>query len=68
MPGPITQTEPFGPAGRVLMSMSKMALADLVVDLIRAQGGEALDGEDLAAAVRQSFFPIALIRGDRVPK
>ena len=51
-----------------LDSLSKFALADLVVDLIRrCEGDETLDGEPLAKAIVEAFEPIASRRGDRVP-
>lgn len=64
----VTQTDPSGPAGLFLDALSKCALADLVVDLLRQSGhGEDCDGLDLAAAAREAFEPIARVRGDRMP-
>jgi hypothetical protein len=63
----ITQTKDY--LARVTLdALSKFALADLVVDLLRASHGEDLDGEALAAAVIEAFGPVAQARGDRVPK
>ena len=51
-----------------LNSLSKFALADLVVDLLRRNAGdEHLDGEPLAQALVEAFEPVAAVRGDRVP-
>jgi hypothetical protein len=51
----------------VLMALSKAALADLVVDLIRRAEGETIDGRTLAEAVVAAAEPVCLARGDRVP-
>jgi hypothetical protein len=52
-----------------LDSLSKAALADLVVDLIRQREGEdLLDGPALETALRAAFEPIAIARGDKMPK
>lgn len=48
---------------------SKMALADLVIQLVRQQAPEAsLDGEDLADRVNTYFRTLAEERGDTPPK
>lgn len=50
-----------------VMSLSKAALADIVVDLIRQQeGDELLDGQRLAIAVAQAAEPICNVRKDRL--
>ncbi len=47
-------------------SVSKHALADLVIDLLRQNAGdENLDGEPLAVAFVKAFTPVAAARGDR---
>lgn len=50
-------------------SVSKAALADFVVDLLRVEGcgGEACDGMELARLFCERFGPVAAARGDRVP-
>lgn len=52
-----------------LDSVSKNALADLVIDLIRLQHGkEDLDGEALIQAFLKAMGPIARVRKDRAPE
>lgn len=57
------------PVARIMLdSLSKFALADLVVDLLRRKAGaEDLDGVELAREIASAFRPVAAIRGDRVP-
>ena len=64
MSKPVTQTM-SRVACATIESVSKHALADLVIDLLRRQHGEALDGEALALAFTEAFSPIAAARGDR---
>ncbi len=57
-----------GDARTLLDSVSKAALIDLVVDLLRRNAGdETLSGDDLAAAFTEAFEPVAVVRGDKVP-
>lgn len=52
-----------------ILEMSKAALADLVVDMLRAENGdERLDGEPLARAFVLRMKPIAAFREDPEPK
>lgn len=62
----LTQTDSIG-LNRYLMSYSKAALADLVIDLVRRGGGEALDGRTLAVAIAEAAAPVMLARGDTSP-
>ena len=67
-----TKKPPFmanGEAHRVINSVSKSALLDMVVDMLRQQAGnEELNGSDLVVAFCDRFEPVALLRGDRMPK
>ena len=48
--------------------LSKNALGDLVVDLIRLQeGDEHLDGRPLRDAIERAIDPVLRLRGDRIP-
>lgn len=48
-----------------LSSVSKAALADLVVDLLRkSEGDEVLDDVELLAAIQRALEPVALARGE----
>lgn len=59
-------SDPF--ARRVLDSVSKAALLDLVADLLRRNAGdETLDGEPLALAFEEAMEPIARMRRDPWP-
>jgi hypothetical protein len=61
-------TDHYGAAGHVLDAMSKNALADFVVELVReVEGDMGLDGLALVDAVRRRFEHVARLRGDRVP-
>lgn len=61
--GIVTVRDPV--ARLALDSLSKHALADLVVDLLRIQAGnEKLDGEPLIEALTHAYFPIARVRND----
>ena len=52
-----------------LDSVPKAGMLDLVVDLLRQRAGdESLDGEELIAAFREAYEPIAKVRGERLPK
>lgn len=65
---PVTQTTERV-ARATIDSVSKNALADLVIDLLRQHAGnENLDGEELAQAFVEAFAPIAIARGDRPAK
>lgn len=49
----------------LLEGISKAALFDLVVDLVRrSEGDESLDGEALAKAIAVEFEPVRAIRRD----
>lgn len=51
-----------------LERISKAALADLAVDLVRiSEGDEALDGPELQAVLARAAEPVLLLRGHRVP-
>lgn len=63
---PMTQTRTIV-AHETIMALSKAALADLVVDLLRRSEGEDLDGEPLAKAFVEAYGPIAVARGERPP-
>ena len=53
----------------VFDSLSKDALADLVIDLLRrCAGDETLDGEMLCAELHRAFYPVQRVRGDRSPR
>lgn len=60
----IMQTE-HEESRRLLMHVSKAALADLVIDLLRQRDGEALDASALADGIRASLEPILIARQDR---
>lgn len=48
--------------------MSKAALADMLIDLVRvAEGDESMDGKALYWAICSRSEPVLLARGDRVP-
>jgi hypothetical protein len=65
---PITQTDDVAVA-LYLDKMSKAALADLVVDLVRrSEGDEHLDGDALAAAIDRAAHPVFAVRGDKPPR
>jgi hypothetical protein len=50
-------------ARQALGALSKAALADLVVDLLRRiEGDEALDGERLVASLDKAFAPVRALR------
>ena len=54
----------------LLMSMSKAALADFVVDLMEIEGGHGEDASSragFALVVHRRVQPVASLRGDRVP-
>lgn len=57
-------TESFG-AEQVVMSMSKAALGDIVIDLVRQKEGFHIEGRELAEAVARSAEPVLLAREDR---
>ena len=64
-----TQTPPSGSAATYLDAFSKTALADLVVDLLRLNAGtQDLDGLQLVDAVEKAMGPIAVVRGDKMPR
>lgn len=48
-----------------LDSMSKAALADLVIDFARAAHGSDMDGDDLGNAIASAAEPVAMARGDK---
>ena len=50
-----------------IAGVSKAALADLAIDLLRRAHGEGIDGTDLLTLLRQSFEPMAVARGDQQP-
>lgn len=56
------------PTQAVIMSLSKAALADVVVDLIRRMEGESTDGRLLAEAFIAAAEPTLTARGDRIPQ
>jgi hypothetical protein len=48
---------------RIVDALSKAALGDLVIDLLRrCEGDETLDGTDLAAALRDAVDPVLRAR------
>lgn len=50
-----------------LASLSKAALADLVLDLVRrGEGDESLDGPEMVRALRKAARPVLRARGDRL--
>lgn len=69
--GPVNKRPPVmtgaAAALRLLDSMPKAMLADLVVDLLRASEGEDLDGDELARQIAVAAYPVARARGWRVP-
>lgn len=46
-------------------SLSKNALADLTLDLLRRCAGNEIDGADAVQALREAFEPIRVVRDDR---
>lgn len=49
-------------------ALSKAALMDIVIDLVRRNAGdETLDGVDLARAILAEGGPVLAIRGDKLP-
>lgn len=61
---PVLYTDPCVP---VLMKLSKAALADCVVDLLRA-GSECCDDPVQAEVAIERLRPVLSMRGDRIPK
>lgn len=50
-------------------ALSKAALMDIVIDLVRRNAGdETLDGADLARAIVSEGEPVLRIRGDKTPE
>jgi hypothetical protein len=54
---------------RAVAVLSKAALGDLVVDLLRrCEGAEDLDGAALVSVLAEAVEPVLLVRGDKTPK
>jgi hypothetical protein len=54
-----------------LNELSKAALADMVIDLLRKDAGDIdgdLDGPQLLAVIRKTATPVLCVRGDHIPK
>lgn len=56
-----------GHVGAYLDSISKAALADLVVDLVRAAHGEETADYQMLALLSDAIGPVAAARGDKIP-
>lgn len=61
---PLTQTNSMAVAD-LLEGMSKAALADLVIDLVRRGVGDEVDGRLLFEAIAEAAEPILRVREDK---